>query len=468
MSNPAARSIAVIGGGIAGLTTAYRLAQAGHKVTLWDPATQLGGQAAAFPVPGGYLEFFYHHLFMSDTAIVDLIKELGIEDHLVWLSSRNGFFADGEIYSLAGATDLLKLPIIPFIDRIRLGLVTLYLQNITPKGDRWKKFERETAWEWLRRWAGERAFDRIWGMQLKAKFGPRAQHVAMSWFWNKIYLRTQSREGLLGEEKLGYIMGSFNVLIDRLADACRELGVDIRAGCGVTGIEQTGSGSPAFRVTDASGDTTPVDRVIATIPSPILLRLFPDMPEPYRSQLTSAVYQGAVCALLRLDQPLTDTYWMNIADERLPFTGIIEHTNFIGPEHYDDNHYVYVSKYVDWDHPYVSMSDEELLDEYVPLLQIVNPRFQRSWIQQHWIFKERAAQPIISLNYSANIPPHRTPIQGLYLANTAQIYPEDRGTNYSVDLGNRIAAMVDEDIRTGTHQPTTSQPRESARSQSGV
>lgn len=441
--------VGVIGGGIAGLATAYRLAKAGHRVTLWDPAPRLGGQAAAFEVPGGHLEYFYHHLFMSDTAIVDLINELGISDSLVWLSSKNGMFAGGEIYSLSGATDLIRLPIIPFIDRIRLGLVTLYLQRITPKTDKWKKFEQVTAWEWLRKWAGKKAFDRVWGMQLRAKFGPRAETVAMSWFWNKIYLRTQSREGLLGEEKLGYIMGSFNVLIDRLADACREQGVDIHIQTGITTLNRTDADTIGFRLTDSNGTQHEVDRVIATVPSPILLRIFPDMPEPYRSQLTQAVYQGAVCTLLRLDRPLSDTYWMNIADERLPFTGIIEHTNFIGPEHYDGNHYVYVSKYVDWDHPYVTMEDEALLDEYVPLLKLINPEFERESIKQHWIFRERAAQPMITLNYSSRIPSHRTPIPGLYLANTAQIYPEDRGTNYSVDLGNRIAAMVDADIRAG-------------------
>jgi protoporphyrinogen oxidase len=444
--------VAVIGGGILGLTAAYRLAQRGYRVMLWEHASQLGGQAAAFPVAGSALEHFYHHLFMSDHAIVALIDELGISEQLVWLDSNTGFFADGRIWPLTGATDLIKLGFIPLIDRVRIGLVTLYLQRITAAGGKWKKFERVTAWEWLRRAVGLRAFERVWGAQLRAKFGPRAEQVAMTWFWNKIFLRTQSRPGLLAREQLGYIMGSFNVLIDRLADAGRELGVDIRAGVGVNAIERH-EGAPRFTVRGADGRDEPADIVLATIPSPALLRLVPDMPVPYRGQLTAAVYQGAVCMLLQLSRPLSSTYWMNIGDERIDFTGVIEHTNLIGPEHYGGAHFVYVSKYVDWTHPYVALSDEELLDNYLPKLKLINPAFERSWVQQLWVFKTPAAQPIVTLDYSARIPAHRTPIAGLYLANTAQIYPEDRGTNYSVDLGNRIAEMIDADARGTAAKP---------------
>ena len=107
------KHIGIVGGGIAGLTAAYRLAQAGHRVTLWERAPRLGGQAAAFPVAGTSLEHFYHHLFQSDREIVALIEELGIGDHLVWLPSNVGYFADGKIYPLNGAHDLLKLGIIP-------------------------------------------------------------------------------------------------------------------------------------------------------------------------------------------------------------------------------------------------------------------------------------------------------------------------------------------------------------------
>lgn len=441
------KRIAVIGGGVLGLTAAYRLSRMGHSVTLWEQAERLGGQAAAFPLGNGaYLEYFYHHLFMSDSAIVSLIDELGIRDKLVWKASNTGFFADGRIWPLTGATDLIRLGFIPLVDRIRIGLVTLYLQRISSSGGRWRRFEHVTAWEWLRRAVGQRAFDKVWGAQLRAKFGPRAETVAMVWFWNKVYLRTQSRPGLLAKEQLGYIMGSFNVLIDRLAIAARDSGVDIREQTGVSELRVGDGTGSRFVVAGTDGREDEQDIVLATIPSPFLLRLVPEMPEPYRTQLTSATYQGAVVVLLQMSQALSSTYWLNIGDERLPFTGIIEHTNLIEPEHYGGSHFAYVGKYVDWDHPYVTMSDDELLREYIPKLQIINPEFDESKIEAYWVFRERAAQPIIGLNYSQQIPDHRSPIDGLYLANTAQIYPEDRGTNYSVDLGNRIANLIHDDI----------------------
>jgi protoporphyrinogen oxidase len=448
------KRIAVIGGGILGLTAAYRLARAGHAVTIWEQSEQLGGQAAAFPVAGTYLEHFYHHLFMSDRAIVDLIEELGIGDRLVWIESNVGFFADGRIYQLTSATDLLKLSFIPLVDRLRIGFATLYLQRITAAGGKWRKFERVTAWEWLRRAVGRRAFERVWGAQLRAKFGPRAEQVAMTWFWNKIFLRTQSRPSLLAREKLGYIRGSFNVLIDRLAEAGVAAGVDIRAGVGIAALERGASSTTGgeFTVRGTDGRSETVDLVVATVPSPVLLKLVPDMPEPFRTKLTSAVYQGAVCMVLQTRHPLSSTYWLNIGDDRLPFTGIIEHTNFYGPEHYGGSHFIYVSKYVDWDHPFVRMDDEALLTEYIPKLQLVNPDFSRDWVEHFWVFRTPAAQPIITLNYSDRIPEHRTPVPGLYLANTAQIYPEDRGTNYSVDLGNRISEMVLADIASATQR----------------
>ena len=439
------RHVGVVGGGITGLTAAYRLARLGYRVTLWEQSGEFGGLAAAFDVPGGKIEKFYHHLFMSDHAIAALAEEIGVDGKLRWLPSQNSYFSNGAIYSLASPMDLIRLPVVPIHDRIRIGLATLYLQTIPSRGERWKALERVTAGDWLRKWLGDRAFERTLGAQLKAKFGPRAEEVAMVWFWNKIYLRTQSRPGILAKERLGYFDGSFSVFIDKLVSAGREEGVLFTPSTGIRSIaarDDTGK----FGVTTSAG-LEEVDAVVATTPTPLLARMVPDLPSDYAEKLTSSIYQGAACVLLRLDRSLTSTYWLNIADESLPFTVIVEHTNFIKPDEYAGNHYVYLNTYVETDDRFLQMTESDLVDEYLSYLPKLNPGFSRDWVLDHWVFRTTAAQPVVGLNYSERRPDHRTPIPGLYLASMSQIYPEDRGTNYAVELGEHVANLVDCDYR---------------------
>ncbi|MGC4106102.1 MAG: NAD(P)/FAD-dependent oxidoreductase [Thermomicrobiales bacterium] len=434
-----ARRIGIIGGGFAGLTAALRLAQAGHQVTLWEKG-RFGGQAATFPVANTRLEVFYHHLFQSDTSIVALADELGVGGDLMWLPSNVGYFADGRIYPLNGALDLLKLGCIPFHDRVRVGLVTAYLQ----RQKNWKPYESVTAHKWLQRALGKRAYDKTFGAQLRAKFGSYQDQVAMVWFWGKIWLRTTSRRSPLEQEKLGYFRGSFQTIVDALVDGCRKAGVDLRQ-AGITSLQQTDGG--AWTVTTEGGaEAETFDALVATVPSNIFEKMVPDLPEPYRKKLDALTYEAAVVAVLELDRKLSDVYWLNVADRDLPFTGIIEHTNFIDPATYDGKRFVYLSKYMEPDHPYFSMDSDAIIAEYLPHLKKVNPDFDESWVKQTWVFRERAAQPIIPLHYSTMIPEHRTPLRNLYLANTTQIYPEDRGTNYSVRLGNDIAKLVLTDL----------------------
>ena len=435
MSTDSRRHVAVIGGGITGLTAALRLAQRGFRVTLWERGQRLGGQANAFPAAGTAIERFYHHLFQSDREIIALADEIGIGDHLIWLPSNVGYYADGKIWPLNGALDLLRLGFIPLQDRVRVGLVTAYLQRVRE----WKRFEHVTAAAWLERALGKRAYDRTFGAQLRAKFGRYHDQVAMVWFWGKIWLRTTSRRSPLEQERLGYFRGSFNVLIDALAAAARTAGARLICGDGPSALLPRPDGG--WTVTLASGPVT-VDAVVLTTPSPVLQRLVSSLPESYLSKLDKLEYEAAVVVLLQLSHPLSDIYWLNIADDELPFTGVIEQTNFISPEAYGGKRFVYLSKYLEPDHPYFAMTDDELIETYIPFLRRINPRFERSWIEERWVFRERSAQPIIPLNYSDLIPDHRTGLPNLYLANTTQIYPEDRGTNYSVRLGNEIAALV--------------------------
>lgn len=434
------KRIGVIGGGFAGLTAALRLAQAGHDVTLWEKG-RFGGQAATIPYGDTRIEIFYHHLFQSDSSIVALADELGIGDKLMWLPSDVGYFSNGRILPLNGALDLLKLNILPLRDRIRLGLVTLYLQ----KTSKWEKFESVTAHEWLQRALGKNAYDKTLGAQLKAKFGSYYDKVAMVWFWGKIWLRTTSRRTPLDQEKLGYFDGSFQVMVDALVRGCEEAGVTMHRGAGISSLEQVSEGKWMV-ASDASEGPQRHDIILATTPSNIFQKLVPDLPPHYTTKLNALEYEAAVVALLELEKPLSDVYWLNIADDGLPFTAVIEHTNFVDPEQYGGNRLVYLSKYIEPEHPYFTMDDDAIIAEYLPHLKKINPEFDPSWVKQRWVFRERAAQPIIPLHYSELIPEHQTPLQNLWLANTTQIYPEDRGTNYSVRLGEDIARLILDDI----------------------
>ncbi|CAN5636960.1 NAD(P)/FAD-dependent oxidoreductase [soil metagenome] len=437
--------VGVIGGGITGLTAAYRLARLGYRVSLWERSAEFGGLAAAIDVPGGKLEKFYHHLFMSDRSIVSLAHEIGCAEYLRWLPSQNSYYSDGQIYSLASPLDLLRLPVVPFIDRIRIGLVTLYLQLIPARGDRWRRFEHVTARDWLRRWLGSRAYEKTFGAQLKAKFGRRVNEIAMVWFWNKIYLRTQSRPGLLAKEYLGYFDGSFDIFVDHLVKAGQREGVDHQLSVAIENISNPDEHGQ-LTITTRTGSEI-VDALVVTTPAPLLARMMPQLPSDYINKLRGTVYQGAACVLLRLDRSLTGTYWLNIADASLPFTVVVEHTNFIHPDAYNGNHYVYVNTYVDVDHRYLSMDETELLDEYLSYLPKLNPNFSKDWVLDSWVFRTPAAQPVIGLNYSERRPDHHTPVAGVYLASMSQIYPEDRGTNYAVALGEQITELLDKDVR---------------------
>ena len=435
--------VAIIGGGALGLAAAYDLCLKGHKPEVFEVAPFLGGQASTFEVGGGLLEKGYHHLFRSDTDIVDLIHQLGLGPKLHWIESKVGLFHGDRIWNFASPKDLLTFTPLSFIDRVRLGLVTLYLQ----KTKNWQRFESVTALEWLQKRVGRRPYEVIWEPMLRGKFGRHYDKVSMAWLWGKIYLRVASRERIWEKEKLGYPMGSFGEIFDALDAEIKRMGGDVRLSTGVRRVMVEDGRAVGLEVQTRGSEpeTRRYDAVIATTPSYIFTRLAPMLPQDYQQRLSDVTYLSAVLAILVLDRPLSEKYWLNIADRSIPFVGIIEQTNFVSPELYGGNHVVYLTNYPATDEPIYQMTPDELLEEYLPHLSRVNPNFDRSWIVDYHHHKVDAAQPIIGVNYGQQIPDLRTPIPALYLANTTQIYPEDRGTNYSVKLGREVAQLVMED-----------------------
>ena len=439
--------IGIIGAGAAGMAAAYTLGKAGHQAVVYEGAPFLGGQASTFDVGGGRLERGYHHLFTSDTDIVDLIHELGLGPKLAWIESKVGFFYGGRIYDFVTPMDLLKFKPLSLIDRFRLGLVTLYLRRYKD----WRKLEPFVASDWIRRRAGRGVYDVVWGPLLRGKFGAHYDKVAMPWFWGKIQTRFASRgKGVKGmqKERLGYPLGSFAEIFETLDTRIRELGGEVHISTPVRSIRVRDGRADGLEVQTSSegAEMLDFDAILSTTPSYVFPRLVQGLPQDYLDKLQRVEYLAAVLVILVLKEPFSHTYWLNIADRSIPFVGLIEQTNFVDPSMYGGKHILYISNYLGDDSPLFNMPQEELLEEYLPHLKKINPRFDRSWIEEWHYHKVAAAQPIIGVNYSQQLPDHRTPISGLYLANTTQVYPEDRGTNYSVRMGKRVAAMMMEDL----------------------
>jgi protoporphyrinogen oxidase len=426
--------IGVIGGGLTGLTAGYELAKAGHQVVLFERESYLGGQASTFEVEGTRLEKYYHHIFTGDKEMIALIEELGLTGEMLWLASQVGFFYQGEVYDFVTPLDLLRFKPLGFWQRIRAGLLTLYLQRF---GD-WRRLEDFTAEEWIRSYGGQQAYEVIFRPLLRAKFGEFSDQVTMAWLYSKFRDRVGSRSKGMTRELLGYMDGSFQVFVDALAEGITALGGQVLTGQGVQRVITEGG-----RVKGVlAEDEWPLDRVVATVPSFVFLELVPDLPEEYAQQLRAVTYQSALCLVLEMKRSLSRIYWMNISDPAVPFVGAIEHTNLVPPDRYNGHHILYLSNYVSRSDPLYSASQEDLLGQYLPSLKEINPEFSEDWVEKLWLFREDAAQPIITRGYSKRIPADDTPVEGLYLANTTQIYPQDRGMNYSVRLGEIASQLV--------------------------
>ena len=447
--------VAVLGAGMTGLVAAHRLA-ADHEVDVYERWRGLGGQVATVDMGDGVLlERYYHHLFTSDVHIAALYEELEMDDAIEWLPSSVAMFSGGQSHPFTTPVDLLRFKPLPVPSRLRMGLAVLLLQCHSEPGP----FESETARSWITRRMGRPAWEAVWGPMLRGKFGSRADDISMAWIWRKLTLRRQVKGKETRQEMLGYPHGGWQPLLDRLAADIEKRGGRVlidrparqldRAGerisvsYGVPGSFRAGHDPREF--TEAGAEE--YDRVLATVPNDVFISLLaPEMSDEvgqdYLGKLRSTQYHQALCLLLELDREFSPWYWTNIADRDIPFVGLIEQTNLIAPERYGGRHFLYVANYLEQGHELLSLAPDELVDRYTDGLRKVNPSFSADWIKQRWMFREPAAQPVVTVGYEKTIPPLRTPSPGLLLANTTQIYPEDRGTNYSVRLGDEAAAAV--------------------------
>jgi protoporphyrinogen oxidase/SAM-dependent methyltransferase len=433
--------VVVVGGGVGGAITALRLAQAGQEVVLLERGDHLGGLLMSLRVGETPIERFYHHIFPHEHEIISLIGELGLADRLEWRPSSVGMLLDGRLWPFTSPIDLLRYQPLPIADRIHTGIGALRSSLWTD----WSSLDTVPAKEWLTRLTGERGMQEVWEPLLRAKFGSAADDVPAAWMWGRFLQRRAARRG--GVERLGYLRGGFRQLFDALQVELTRQGVKTQLGTAVEGISvEAGVSGPVVNgvLTDRGPIEGDVVVYAGTLPG-----LSPLVPEECRDGRWSAIGGiGAMAVVVELARRITDLYWVNVCDHELPLTVYIEHTNFMPTSDYGGRHVAYLARYFTANDPIARVNVDEEAARWIDVLAGggLPGLHTRDVIAVHPARTPYAA-PLVQLGYLARIPPVRSHIKGLYVATSAQIYPQDRGMSEGIRLGTEAAHHVIADRR---------------------
>ena len=424
----------IIGGGITGLSAAYIAAKQGVDVTVLEANTDFGGLLNTFEIAGTRLEYFYHHFFTHDAEIMWLIKELGLESELVFKKSTMGVFREGKIFEFNNPTDLFRFTPITLTDKLKFGFSSLYLGKIA----KWQSYEDTNALHWLQKWAGKSTTANLWKPLLDIKFGPYASEIPLSWMVGRMRQRLSSREK--GEEKLGYMRGSLHVLLQRLLAELRKLGVRLLNEHAVSDVEMTNG--CIKKIVTKQGDLFEANKFLFTVPTNLIAKWLEKSALSLSNLLSKTEYFGAVCVILEMNNKLSDTYWLNVADKGFPFGGIIEHTNLIDSSNYNGKHIAYLSRYFAKNEEIAKMDSAAIQELMLPCLKKIYPKFSLEQIENVFVFKTNTAATVCDLNFSKKVPPCKTDIEGLYIANMNHIYPDERSTNNAIRVAAEACASM--------------------------
>ena len=421
---------AVIGGGLLGLTTAHRLAQAGERVTIFEAAPELGGLASAWRLGDVVWDRHYHVIMLSDTSLRSLLAELGLADELRFDQTRTGFFTGKGFYRMATAIDYLKFPALSLIDKVRLAATLHYISRIKDG----RALEKIPLAAWLTRVSGRRVFEQIWRPLLAAKMGDNYKIASASFIWSYVARIYAARKGGMKREMYGYIPGGYARILGRFGERLAAAGVDIQLAAPVEAIERRTGG---LAVTTPKGTQT-FDRVVVTAAGPHAARMAKGLSEDEKERLNGIVYQGIICASALIDRPLAGYYLTYITDGSIPFTAIVEMSALVDKEeNFGGASLVYLPRYVTADDPYWQLDDAEIERRFVAGLARIYPDLAPANIRSFRVSRVRQVYAISTLNYSDRLPPMVTSVPGLYIVNSAHIVNGTLAVNESVALADR-------------------------------
>lgn len=425
---------AVVGGGMLGMTLALRLLQAGHEAVVFEAAERCGGLAAPWQLGDITWDRHYHVISLSDLALRGVIEEIGLRDHLQWNTTRTGFFVDGRLHSLSHVRDFLRFPPLSVIEKARLAATILKASRISD----WRALEEITAIEWLTKHSGRNTVEKLWLPLLRAKLGTNAQHASAAFIWAVIVRMYAARRTGAKRELFGYVRGGYDRILYAFEDLLVRKGANIRTSHRVSGIEMRGN---ALTVTSEAGEER-FDSVVVTLAAPLVPRICPSLSARERELCSGVQYQGIVCASLLADAPLSPYYITNITDSWVPFTAVIEMDALVGADAFGGRALMYFPRYLPSGDPSFARSDQEYEAEFLAALERMHPRFTRRSVRAFRISRVSFVMPVPTLHYSSRLPPVRTSIPGLYLANSAHIVNGTLNVNETITLANRVAGTL--------------------------
>jgi len=423
---------AVIGAGPMGLAAAYELGKQGHAVDLYEYDDRLGGMSAHFDFNGLSIERYYHFVCHHDDALFTLLDELNIADKLHWADTRMGYYYEGHLHRWGDPFSLLAFPHLDLVSKLRYGL-HMFLSSKRKKQN-WQVLDGINAMSWLKRGCGQKAFDVLWARLFKLKFHEYMDDLSAAWIWARIRRVGRSRRSIL-QENMGYIEGGSQTLLDALADRIAQQGGHIHLSAPVQEVLIRNDRLAGLKIGEREVE---YDRVISTIPLQYVPKLMPGLSEAQRLMYSRVRNIGVVCLLFKLKQPVTENFWLNISDDAIEIPGIIEMSN-LRPF---DTSLVYVPYYMPHTHPKFSWTDARFIEEASGYLKRINPILTQSDILDAHVSRYAYAQPICQPKFADALPPMRSTVQGLFIADTSYSYPEDRSISESVMLGRRLAEMA--------------------------
>ena len=405
-------SVAIVGGGILGMTAAYRLAQSGVRVALYERSSNLGGLVGSFDFGGRPVDRFYHVILPTDDRVIGLAEELGLGDRFRFRPTQVGFYDDGRLFSMTSPREFLTFPLLAPHDRARLAAFVARCQ-LTSSHERLDDVPLD---RWLRRHCGRRALERLWRPLLDSKFDGKFDDLPASYIWARTRRMSKTRDAQ-GRELMGWLHGGYQALIDRLETRIRQLGGEVHASTQVDRITGADGNVPGVVV---DGRLRTFDHVLCTLLPAQARRLVGDLDgqiEPERSR-----YLGVICLLLRLKRSVSPYYHLNITDRRIPLTTIVETTHVVDPE-YVGGHLLYASKYVDPLHDDHDRSEEEVEDGFFRYVRTIFPDLRRDEVLDSVVQRARMVEPVHTLGGAKRIP-DMFPVPGLAFASTMHVYPE--------------------------------------------